>query len=183
MQIYYDDYLEHHGIKGQRWGIRRYQNPDGSLTEAGKKRYTDGTGPNKYGWYTLNKRGVKAARKAEKRAKKILETDRAKNIIKSRSAELQDLSNKIAKASYELENIYVELLDDESTWVENQPKYKKAQKVYDELNNKYMNTIKEITKDIKLDDIGDFDYNESHFSEYEKQVGLAVTRMRYLQRR
>lgn len=29
----------HHGIKGQRWGIRRYQNENGSLTEAGKKRY------------------------------------------------------------------------------------------------------------------------------------------------
>lgn len=31
--------LEHHGIKGMRWGRRRYQNPDGSLTEAGRKRY------------------------------------------------------------------------------------------------------------------------------------------------
>lgn len=30
-------YIEHHGIKGQKWGVRRYQNPDGSLTEAGKK--------------------------------------------------------------------------------------------------------------------------------------------------
>lgn len=30
--------LYHHGIKGMRWGIRRYQNPDGSLTPAGKKR-------------------------------------------------------------------------------------------------------------------------------------------------
>lgn len=29
--------LYHHGIKGQRWGIRRYQNPDGSLTAAGQK--------------------------------------------------------------------------------------------------------------------------------------------------
>lgn len=32
-------YLAHHGIKGQKWGIRRYQNSDGSLTDAGKKRY------------------------------------------------------------------------------------------------------------------------------------------------
>ena len=31
--------LEHHGIKGQHWGQRRFQNPDGSLTSAGKKRY------------------------------------------------------------------------------------------------------------------------------------------------
>lgn len=31
--------LEHYGIKGQKWGVRRYQNPDGTLTSAGKKRY------------------------------------------------------------------------------------------------------------------------------------------------
>lgn len=36
-----DDQLEHWGIKGMRWGIRRYQNPDGTLTAAGKKRYAD----------------------------------------------------------------------------------------------------------------------------------------------
>ena len=31
-------YLAHHGVKNQRWGIRRFQNPDGSLTEEGKRR-------------------------------------------------------------------------------------------------------------------------------------------------
>lgn len=35
----YPNELYHHGIKGQRWGIRRFQNPDGTLTTAGKKRY------------------------------------------------------------------------------------------------------------------------------------------------
>ena len=45
MNVYYisdvpfSNELRHHGIKGQKWGIRRYQNEDGTLTDAGKKRY------------------------------------------------------------------------------------------------------------------------------------------------
>lgn len=35
----YNDELYHWGIKGQKWGVRRYQNKDGTLTAAGKKRY------------------------------------------------------------------------------------------------------------------------------------------------
>lgn len=34
-----DEYLAHHGIKGQKWGVRRYQNDDGTLTSEGKVRY------------------------------------------------------------------------------------------------------------------------------------------------
>lgn len=35
--------LQHHGIKGMKWGRRRYQNKDGSRTAAGKKRYSEGS--------------------------------------------------------------------------------------------------------------------------------------------
>lgn len=34
-----NDYIAHHGTKGMKWGVRKYQNADGSLNEAGKKRY------------------------------------------------------------------------------------------------------------------------------------------------
>lgn len=45
------DTIEHSGIKGQKWGVRNYQNADGTLTEAGKERYrkvTDKSGSTSY---------------------------------------------------------------------------------------------------------------------------------------
>lgn len=39
MHVDMNGYFRHWGIKGMHWGIRRYQNPDGSLTEEGRKRY------------------------------------------------------------------------------------------------------------------------------------------------
>lgn len=44
MSMVRSEELYHWGIKGQKWGVRRYQNSDGTLTAAGKKRYGDGEG-------------------------------------------------------------------------------------------------------------------------------------------
>jgi hypothetical protein len=55
--MYVDEFLAHHGVKGQKWGIRRYQNSDGSLTEEGKVRY----GVDKHG--NMSKEGAKLYRK------------------------------------------------------------------------------------------------------------------------
>lgn len=49
--------LAHHGIKGQKWGVRRFQNPDGTLTAAGKKH-------EQKQFYKEVKRETKLARKA-----------------------------------------------------------------------------------------------------------------------
>ena len=54
--MHYSDELCHHGIKGQKWGERRYQYEDGSLTPEGKKRYLNSDG-------TLNKKGEKVLKK------------------------------------------------------------------------------------------------------------------------
>ena len=59
--------LYHWGIKGMKWGVRRYRNEDGTLTDAGKKRYSDDE-PEQLGYKST---GLKArrARKAQRRAR------------------------------------------------------------------------------------------------------------------
>lgn len=61
--IPFSDELYHHGIKGQKWGIRRYQNPDGTLTSAGKQRYaqTGSSGESKSKSDTIKKVAKTAA--------------------------------------------------------------------------------------------------------------------------
>ena len=52
--------LSHHGIKGMRWGVRRYQNSDGSLTPQGRLRYHYSTGAKKneeWAWKTARSLG------------------------------------------------------------------------------------------------------------------------------
>jgi hypothetical protein len=41
MYVILNDELYHHGIKGQRWGVRRFQNADGTRTAAGKRRRSE----------------------------------------------------------------------------------------------------------------------------------------------
>ena len=55
MTVYYANSLYHHGIKGQKWGIRRFQKKDGSLTPAGRKRYDDGPSQKKQKEYKVPK--------------------------------------------------------------------------------------------------------------------------------
>ena len=74
MAVYYEsyygvlpsrsDYIEHHGIKGQKWYHRRFQNSDGSLTPAGRSRY--GIGPAR----KFKTKEERAAAKAEKQEQK-----------------------------------------------------------------------------------------------------------------
>lgn len=98
-------YLMHYGTLGQKWGIRKYQNPDGSLTPAGKLRYykADGT-PTKAG-----KKYEKKLRAAKKEEEKQKAREAAKNRFKPASQMTeQELRQTISKL--ELEKQYNSLV-------------------------------------------------------------------------
>lgn len=102
--VKYSDELYHYGIKGQKWGVRRFQNPDGSYTPEGLKRYgRTGFGKKKITQKTIDKINAIASYKnedsPEKKYKKILST------IGVNSSVFDDLVNRYEKDSEERVNI------------------------------------------------------------------------------
>lgn len=93
-------YLEHHGIKGQRWGLRRFQNSDGSLTDAGRKRYGIVSGAKKAasmvgaGAKKTFDAGKKAATAIKAHREKAAEEKKAKLKEKASKSRLGVLANK-----------------------------------------------------------------------------------------
>lgn len=90
------DFIEHYGILGMKWGIRRYQNPDGSLTELGRSRLAKREG-------RFERRKEKAITKGDvafayKHRDRFTESDfnRIKKIVDEK-VKYSELSNKVAK--------------------------------------------------------------------------------------
>lgn len=103
--IYKDENeLTHWGVRGMRWGVRRYQNKDGSLTSAGKKRMSLG---DKIKNYKTNKKRKAALEKARQTriANKQAAEKRAKDLedgkIKSKNMTDAELNKRIQRLQLE----------------------------------------------------------------------------------
>lgn len=81
--------LKHHGIKGQKWGVRRFQNKDGSLTQAGKKRKVSYKDAQKNYQEAVN-REKEAVKKYEANKSKRLSDKRYNEIVAERNKAISD---------------------------------------------------------------------------------------------
>ena len=83
--IHYDSVIKHHGIKGQKWGVRRYQNPDGTLTELGKKKLRT--------WHKrLSRKDYKAQKASMKANKAEAKASRTRNEESTKCAKKKQIA-------------------------------------------------------------------------------------------
>lgn len=103
----YSNELYHHGTKGMKWGVRRYQNTDGSLTNAGKSRYARDAREkefNKYDessgkYYKQSKKNVRTDLEFDAKRYAKEDTERTKRLVDSGRNLSNDLKRSVDTSS------------------------------------------------------------------------------------
>ena len=163
----YSDELYHFGIKGQKWGIRRYQNPDGTLTAAGKARYGGDATKAKESFLRKQyaradkagvlKRSLAVGKKINKEAENTKEYKELKNL----SDGLNNFRKELAKAMGVKES---QIVFDEATAMRYNLSAMEYNKKLREITNNHIDELAEAT----LQDLG-YDVTDSG-KEYVKKL-------------
>ena len=119
-----DNYIEHHGIKGQKWGVRRYQNKDGSLTPQGKSRRNSDEDVEALVKKYTDDVGIKGNAKYSEHVRKLVkeygdydpsvDKDNA-NKIKTTETKMKELQTKIKEVNEKRNSFYEDYLDKKYT--------------------------------------------------------------------
>lgn len=159
--------LYHFGILGMKWGVRRYQNKDGTLTEAGKKRYGDD--PEKFGEKRVREQMSKAMERSDSKSREFTRklADKANKTKEGKEYEqvrktLNDLQDQLHKAHGP--NAQLVLSEPDAMYV-------------NQVIQKYNDKLDEIAKGKKMQDeyakaaLSDIGYNDTKKGrEYVKRL-------------
>lgn len=180
--------LYHHGILGMKWGVRRYQNDDGTLTSAGKQRYSkmsdaklhktlkkqikDGRAKRTGKWYArwAWSEGGEFEKKLREQYKKNLEAFEKSPKYKAWERKFNKLNSRIEKGKYDPETI-----DDEYDKLWNarpKPNYTLAYaKTYSSKGVTYTNDfINKAGKDVSIARLRDIGYSEDVAKEFVERL-------------
>ena len=121
MEVYImSDYLKHYGILGMKWGVRRFQNKDGTLTPEGKRRYRRATSSDSATKKVKKRSGSKMRKFLEKQAQNNVNRYMKKEDIRNqrlqkRAAEL--VAKYGDKYKVEVKGNKIVLTDGKDVWV------------------------------------------------------------------
>ncbi len=133
--------LMHYGILGQKWGVRRFQNPDGSRTTAGKARYSNSNSRKVDKLFDQTIKGGKDKPNVSPAEKTVNES---RKIIDSASQGL-DAIDRLRRRSKGTDNVVKEMSDEELRKAINRMNLEKQ---YNDLTNKDVSLGMETAKDI-----------------------------------